>query len=124
VDVRVAARGDASDELSVSAGARDACVAMPSSPRHGRRGTGTVWMLAFSPDGKTLAVTGNDCGRTDVWDLPPGAGLNRRCDRRDWKDGAKFGNPKLKAEIQEAFDAGRIWVRQVDVDLPPRWPGG
>ena len=38
-------------------------------------------------------------------------------------DRASLGNPKLEAEIQAAYKAGRIWVRQVNVDLSPAGQG-
>jgi Domain of unknown function (DUF4157) len=74
----------------------------------GRDATGKMWIIAN--DAKTYSgeFPAPQPGLRPGWNAQVKAAVDR----------ASVGHPGLKAELTSAFEAGRIWVRQVNVSLP------
>jgi len=77
---------------------------------------GEMWVIAN--DAKTRSSSSSEFeapkpGLRPGWDAQVKAAVDR----------ASLGNPQIEAEIQAAYKAGRIWVRQVHVDLSPAGQG-
>ena len=74
-----------------------------------RDAAGKMWIIAN--DAKTYSG--------EFPEPQPGLRPGWREQVRQAVDRANVGDPKVRAEIQEAFASGRIWVRQLNVVLSP-----
>ena len=77
--------------------------------------SGELWIIAN--DAKTSSSGGSfpepQPGLRPGWDAHVKAAVDR----------ASFANAELEAEIRTAYRAGRVWTRQVNVDLTPQGQG-
>jgi hypothetical protein len=81
-----------------------------------RDASGEMWIIAN--DAKTMsspksAFEAPKPGLRPGWDAQVKAAIDR----------ASFSDPKIKPELEAAYKAGRIWVRQVNVNLSPTGRG-
>lgn len=81
-----------------------------------RDASGKMWIIAS--DAKTRSSA------TGKFEAPtPGLRKNWDAQVRDAVGRVSLGDPKLEAEIKQAYAEKRIWVRQVNVDYAPQGQG-
>lgn len=72
--------------------------------------SGEMWIIANDAKTRSSATSSFESPKPGLrpgWDAQVKAAVDR----------ASLGNPIIEAELQAAYKAGRIWVRQVNVDL-------
>ncbi|MGL4961305.1 MAG: eCIS core domain-containing protein [Inquilinus sp.] len=78
--------------------------------------SGKMWIIAS--DAKTRSTA------TGQFEAPtPGLRKNWDAQVRDAVERVSLGDPKLEAEIKQAYAEKRVWVRQVNVDYAPQGQG-
>jgi hypothetical protein len=77
--------------------------------------------VAFSPDGRTLAVTGDTPGGVELWTLPPGQTPTRWIADSDWSVTPRFSPDGriLYAGCRTHFLAGRVLATGDHAPTPP-----